>query len=294
MTRGERRQFWTGFAFVSPWVVGFLVFGLYPITMAAYYSFCNYNVLQDAQFVGLINYQEMLADDVLWKALYNTMFYAVFSVPLGLIVALMFAVLLNKPIFGQSIFRVMFYVPSIVPLVAIAMIWLWVFNGDVGLLNYVLSLVGIDGPNWLADPMWTKPTLILSAVWTVGGAMVLFLAGLQDVPRSLYESAELDGAGPGRQFWHITVPMVSPVIYFNMVMGIIYSIQEFVKPYVMLPDGGPDRSALFFAVYLYQTAFRDLRMGYASAMAMLMFVLIVLLTWAATKLVQKRIYYGGA
>jgi multiple sugar transport system permease protein len=203
-------------------------------------------------------------------------------------------VLLNRPIFGRSVFRMMFYVPSIVPLVAIAMIWIWIFNGDVGLLNYVLSLAGIDGPNWLADPAWTKPTLILSAVWTVGGAMVLFLAGLQDVPRSLYESAELDGAGSARQFWHITVPMVSPVIYFNMVMGIIYSIQEFVKPYVMVPDGGPDRSALFFAVYLYQSAFRDLRMGYASAMAMLMFVLIMLLTWAATKLIQKRIYYEGA
>lgn len=293
MTRAGRKRLLTGLLFISPWIVGFVCFGIYPIVMALYYSFCDYDVMRDAVWVGPLNYQDMVTDDVFWKAIWNTLIYAGFSVPLGLMLALVLAVLLNQPIAGRSFFRTFFYIPSIVPLVAVAMVWMWVFNGESGLMNYFLSLIGVTGPQWLADAAWTKPTLILSSVWQVGGAMVLFLAGLQDVPRSLYESAEIDGAGPGRQFWNITIPMVSPVLYFNLIIGIIGSLQEFVKPFVMLPNGGENRSALLLAVYIYQNAFEFNNMGYACAMAVVMFFLVLLLTWLATRAMGRHVYYAG-
>ncbi|MEM9418876.1 MAG: sugar ABC transporter permease [Planctomycetota bacterium] len=293
MTRNERRKLGMGMLFISPWLIGFAIFGIYPICMAVYYSFCDYDVLRSAVWVGPMNYTDMMTDDVFWKAIYNTMVYAVFSVPLGLMLALVIAVMLNRPIVGRSFFRTFFYIPSIVPLVAVAMVWMWLFNGDLGLMNYGLSLIGIEGPQWLADAAWTKPTLILSSVWQVGGAMVLFLAGLQDVPKSLYESADLDGASPVGQFWHISVPMVSPVIYFNLIIGIIGSIQEFVKPFVMLPNGGENRSALLFAVYIYENAFLYGNMGYACAMAIVLFFIIMFLTWLATRAMGRHVYYAG-
>ena len=293
MTRAGRKRLLTGLLFISPWIVGFACFGIYPIVMALYYSFCDYDVMRDAVWVGPLNYQDMVTDDVFWKAIWNTLIYAGFSVPLGLMLALVLAVLLNQPIAGRSFFRTFFYIPSIVPLVAVAMVWMWVFNGESGLMNYFLSLIGVTGPQWLADAAWTKPTLILSSVWQVGGAMVLFLAGLQDVPRSLYESAEIDGAGPGRQFWNITIPMVSPVLYFNLIIGIIGSLQEFVNPFVMLPNGGENRSALLLAVYIYQNAFEFNNMGYACAMAVVMFFLVLLLTWLATRAMGRHVYYAG-
>ena len=293
MTTAQRRQLGKGLLFISPWLIGFAVFGIYPIVMAVYYSFCDYDVLREPVWVGPLNYQDMWTDDLFWKSLKNTLIYAAFSVPLGLLLALTIAVMLNRPIPGRSFFRTFYYVPSIVPLVAVAMVWMWVFNGESGLMNYFLSLLGIEGPQWLGDEAWTKPTLILSSIWQIGGAMVLFLAGLQDVPRSLYESAEIDGAGPMRQFWNITVPMVSPVLYFNLIMGIIGSVQEFVKPFVMLPDGGENRSALLFAVYIYQNAFDYSNMGYACAMAVVLFFIVLLLTWLATRAMGRHVYYAG-
>lgn len=293
MTRYERKRLGLGLLFISPWVVGFLVFGLYPIAMALYYSLTDYDVLREPVWVGALNYRDMLTDDVFWKALWNTLVYAGVSVPLTLTLSLMAAVLLNRPITGRSVFRTCFYIPAIVPLVAVGMVWIWMFNGDLGLVNYALGLVGIDGPQWTSDRNWTKPMLILSSAWQIGGSMVLFLAGLQDVPRSLYESADLDGARPRHQFWHITVPMVSPILYFNLIIGIITGIQEFVKPFVMLEDGGPDRSALLFAVYIYQNAFTYNNMGYACAMAVVLFLLILVLTWLANRVVSSRVYYAG-
>jgi len=293
VTTAQRRQLGKGLLFISPWLIGFAVFGIYPIVMAVYYSFCDYDVLREPVWVGPLNYQDMWTDDLFWKSLKNTLIYAAFSVPLGLLLALTIAVMLNRPIAGRSFFRTFYYVPSIVPLVAVAMVWMWVFNGESGLMNYFLSLLGIEGPQWLGDEAWTKPTLILSSIWQIGGAMVLFLAGLQDVPRSLYESAEIDGAGPMRQFWNITVPMVSPVLYFNLIMGIIGSVQEFVKPFVMLPDGGENRSALLFAVYIYQNAFDYSNMGYACAMAVVLFFIVLLLTWLATRAMGRHVYYAG-
>lgn len=304
LNRKTRRDTRTALLFISPWLIGLVAFTLYPLAASLYYSFTDFDVLSRPVWIGGGNYADMVGDDVFWQSLYNTLFYAAFAIPLGLVLSFLVAVLLNQSAKGRSVFRTIFFLPSIVPLVAVAMIWMWVFNGQNGLLNYALAplLDGINAvlgtdlqpPNWLVDPMLTKPTLILAGLWQVGGTVVIFLASLQDVPKSLYESAELDGANAAHRVWHITIPMISPVIYFNLIIGIINALQVFVTPYILMPDGGTDRSALMYTVYLYDNAFRFNQMGYASAMAWVMFILIIALTYAATKLSRKHIYYAGA
>ncbi len=203
--RARRRQWSLGLAFVSPWLVGFAVFGLYPLVMAVYYSFTNYDVLRSPVWVGGLNYRDMLGDEVFWQSLRNTLLYASAAVPLSLTLSLLVAVLLNRPVFGRGLLRTCVYLPTIMPLVALSMVWLWLFNGDIGLVNHVMRSLGIEGPQWIGDPAWSKPVLVLASVWQIGGSMVLFLAGLQEVPRSLYEAAEIDGAGRLRQFFR-TIP----------------------------------------------------------------------------------------
>jgi len=293
MTRAQKRNLGVGLAFISPWLIGFLAFTLYPVLASLYYSFCDYDVLTTPIWVGGLNYEDMIADGVFWKSLYNTLYYTAFSVPLGLILSLLIAILLNQAVAGRGVFRTLFFLPSIVPLVAVAMIWLWVFNGSFGLLNHGLSLVGLHGPNWLNDGHWVKPSLILAGLWQTGGTIVIFLASLQDVPRSLYESADLDGAPPWRKLLHITIPLISPVIYFNLIIGIINALQMFVIPFVMFKTGGPDRSGLFFAVYLYQNAFNYNQMGYACAMAWVLFLVILATTALVTFFGKRHIYYAG-
>ncbi len=293
MTKAERQNLLKGLGFISPWIIGFAVFGLYPLGTSLYYSFCDYDILNRPVWVGTLNYQDMVVDSVFWKSLYNTFYFAIFSIPLGLILAMLIAVMLNQEVRGRSVFRTAYYLPSIVPLVGVSMIWLWLFNGDFGLVNYALSKVGLTGPGWLTDEAWVKPTLVMSGVWQVGGTIVIFLAALQDVPRAMYESAQIDGASAPVRLLHITVPMISPAIYFNLVIGIIGALQEFVRPFVMLNGSGPNRSALFYAVNLYQNAFSYLNMGYACAMAWVLFVIIVLLTWGVTAASRKHVYYGG-
>ncbi len=293
MTKGERQKLKTGLMFVSPWIIGLLVFTLFPVGASLYYSFCDYDILTEPLWIGTLNYQEMFTDELFWKTLYNTLYFAVISIPLGLIFSLLIAVLLNQAVKYKSLFRLIYYLPSLVPMVAGAMIWLWVYNGKYGLLNYGLNLIGIDGPLWLTNASWTKPALIFMGLWGIGNTMVIYLAALQDVPIHLYESAEIDGAGFWVKLRHITIPLISPVIYFNMVMGIIGSLQIFAVPYIMMRNGGPDKSALFYAVYLFENAFRYNRMGYACAMAWILFILIVILTWFATKATRKHIHYGA-
>lgn len=295
MTRQQRHGLLIGLAFVSPWVIGFLVLMLFPLCASLYWSFCDYDVLSSPVWVGTLNYRDMVTDDVFWRSLWNTLAYAAFALPLGLVVSLMIAVLLHQKIMARPMFRTIFYLPSIVPQVAVAMIWLWLFNGKLGLINQGLMAIGIQGPNWLSDAAWTKPTLVFMSLWQVGGSVVIYLAALQDVPAHLYEAADLDGAGPWGKLWNVTVPMISPVIYFNIVMGIIGSLQVFAGPYIIFgADGGPGQSALFYAVYLFQNAFRYLNMGYACAMAWVLFVMIVVLTWLATKLTRRHVHYAGA
>ncbi|MDP6524669.1 MAG: sugar ABC transporter permease [Kiritimatiellia bacterium] len=294
MTRGERQKLFLGLAFISPWIVGFLMFTLYPVVASMFYSFCDYDVLTRPVWIGTLNYSDMFTDSVFWKSLYNTLFFAVIALPLGLITSLLVAVLLNQPVKGRSLFRAIFFLPSLIPVVATSMIWLWILNGNFGLLNHGLKCLGINHPpQWLADPSWTKPSLILMSVWGVGNSIVIYLAALQDVPRSLYESADLDGATAWKKLRYITLPMISPVIYFNLIMGIIGSLQVFAQAYIMLGGGGPNRSALFYAVYLYQNAFEYRQMGYACAMAWVLFLVILFLTWVATKSTRRLIYYAG-
>ena len=293
MTKREWRELATGLAFISPWIVGFLFFVLYPVGSSIYYSFCDYDVLTKPVWIGTLNYRDMFTDEVFWKALKNTIYFAAISLPLGLVIALLVAVLLNQKVQMRPAFRTIYFLPSLVPAVASAMIWLWILNGRFGLLNYALHFFGIEGPNWLTDEHWTKPAIILMSLWGVGGSMVIYLAALQDVPRELYESAEIDGASAWTKFRHITVPMISPVIYFNLIMGIIGSLQVFAQPFIMFGGGGTNRSALFYAVYLYQNAFDYNQMGYACAMAWFLFLIILALTWLATKTTRKHIYYAG-
>jgi multiple sugar transport system permease protein len=215
---------------------------------------------------------------------------------MSLVLSLGIAILLNQPIRMRSSLRTIFFLPSLVPLVALAILWQWIFNGQYGVLNYflekIMSPVGLHPPNWMGDPLWTKPALIMTGLWGIGGGMIIYLAALQEVPAHLYEAAEIDGASVMSKFWHVTLPMISPVIYFNLVMGIIGTLQVFAVPFVMF-GRGPASSTYFFAMYIYDNAFRYLKMGYASALAWIMFLMIFLLTLLATRLSRRHIYYGA-
>ena len=304
MKRRELRDLARGLAFTSPWIIGVSVFTLYPVLASLFYSFCDYSVLQRPVFIGLENYQRLIVDDVFWLSLTNTLIYAAFSVPLGALTSLSLALLLNQPVRGRAFFRTLFYLPSVVPVVASSMLWLWIFNGQYGLLNWVLRPVcawfGALPPAWLADPAWAKPALILMSLWGVGNSMVIYLAGLQDVPKELYDAAEIDGAGAWQRFWHVTLPSISPVIYFNLIMAGIGALQVFTQVFVIAAgtganplEGSPARSILFYSIYLFSTAFNDLRMGYASALAWVLFVIVAFLSWLGTKLGASRVHYSA-
>ncbi len=295
MTRKKKENLRNGLLFVSPWLLGIMIFLVYPIIASLYYSFCEYSVLTPAQYIGWGNYQDLFSDEVFWKSLWNTFIYAAVALPLGSVMAILLALLLNMDIKAKSIFRTIYFLPSLLPIIAVAILWQWIFNGQFGLLNYLLSFIGIHGPNWLSDPKWSKSALIIMSLWGAGNTMIIYLAGLQEVPQELYEAAELDGAIGLRKVWHVTLPMISPVIYFNVIMGIIGSLQVFAAPYVLGngAGGAPARSLLFYTMYLYDNAFRYLRMGYASAMAWILFVIILLLTLTATWISKRFIYYAG-
>jgi multiple sugar transport system permease protein len=282
---------WAGLAFVSPWLIGLGLFLLFPIIASLYYSFCEYSVLDRARPIGLTNYADLLQDKLFWKSLLNTLFYAVLSVPLGLVLALALALLLNSGVRGLTVYRTVFFLPALIPMVALAVLWLWIFNGEYGVLNVFLSKLGIPAPGWLTDPAWSKPALVFLSMWGMGHAMVIFLAGLQDVPVHLYEAADLDGAAWWHKIRHVTLPMLSPILLFNGIMGIIGSLQFFAVPYIMTPDGQPARSAYFYAMYLYDNAFLYLKMGYASAMAWILFLLILTLTLLSLRLAGRYVHY---
>lgn len=286
VSRRLGRPEWIGLAFASPWLLGLTVFGLYPILASLYFSLCRYNIVRPPRFVGWENYQMLFFEDPLfWKSLWNTIYLTGLGLPLQLGAAVLAAMLLNAKVRGQSLFRTLFYLPSVVPAVATGLLWVWILNPEYGLMNAALAWFGIRGPGWMADPAWSKPALILVGIWGIGNTMIIFLAGLQQVPVSLYEAAIVDGANAVRRFWHVTIPMISPVIFFNLVMGIIGSFQYFTHVYVMTSGlqgggqalGGPESSTMVYPLYLYQNAFLFFRMGYASAMAWIMFLLVALI-----------------
>ena len=282
-----------GILFALPWIIGFCLFTALPLLSSLYYSLTSFSILKSPKWIGLDNYTELATDQVFRGALGNTLLFTVASVPLATAAAILLAMLLNTKTKGLAFYRTIFYIPSLVPTIALAVLWLWVFNGEYGLLNEGLKHLGIASPPWLTDPAWTKSTMIIISVWGCGHAMVIYLAGLQDVPQSLFEAAELDGAGLIAKTRHVTIPMISPVILFNVTMGMIGGLQQFALPYVMFPGGQPARSAYFAAMYLYDNAFLYQRMGYASAMGWIMFVITVLLTLAAFRFSRGRVHYEG-
>ncbi|MET0791851.1 MAG: sugar ABC transporter permease [Polyangiaceae bacterium] len=281
-----------GLLFCAPWLIGLTVFLIYPLCAAFYYSLCDYSVLLPPVFIGFDNYVDLVHDPLFWKSLYNTAYYALGSVVLGLFVSLSLALLLNSKVKGLGLYRTLFFLPSLMPVVACSLLWVWMYNGQSGIINTALRAVGIIGPAWLGDPAWAKPAIVIMAVWGAGNAMVVYLAGLQDVPTSLYEAALIDGAGFFQRLIHVTLPMISPVIYFNVVLSIIAGFQAFTQAFVMTGStGAPERSTLFYVLNLYNVGFQDLRMGYASAMAWVLFVIILGLTFGATRLSKRWVSY---
>ena len=275
LSRRERRSLLIGLAFVSPWLLGFLLFTAYPVIASLAFSFTDYNVVSAPRFVGWRNYLELFRDPLFSTSLANTIYLAAIGIPVSLVASLAIAMLLNGKVRFQGLYRTVYFLPSVVPAVAVALLWRWFLNPDFGPVNQALEAVGIPGPGWLADPAWSKPALVLASLWGVGGSMVIYLAGLQNVPVELYEAADLDGANRWQRVRYVTLPMLSPVILFNLIMGVITSFQAFTNIYVMT-GGGPGNSTLVYALYLYKNAFQFFKMGYASAMAWVLLMITAL------------------
>ncbi len=297
MTPRERRNLRNGLIFIAPWIIGFLIFVAYPLVASFFYSLCDYSVLRPPVYIGGLNYQEMAQDPVFWKSLGNTVYFTVLFLPLSTLVAIALALLLNTGVRGMAIYRTIFFLPSLTPLVALGILWMWMLNGEYGVINHVLNTLlkplGVQAPAWLQSITWSKPAIVLMSLWGVGHAMVIYLAALQDIPVQLYEAAELDGARAWSKIRHITLPLLSPAIFFNVTMGIITAMQVFALPYVISSgEGGPARSTMFYSMYLYHTAFRYLRMGYACAMAWFLFIVIITLTLIFHRISRRHLHYG--
>jgi multiple sugar transport system permease protein len=293
MNSMERSEAITGYLFASPWIIGLALFTIYPIIAAIMYSFMDYNILQEPSWIGVKNYVDMVHDDLFWKSLGNTFYYVIFSVPLSMIIGLAIALLLNMDIKGMAIYRTLYYMPSIVPLVAGSILWSWIFNPNFGILTNLVESLGLESPAWLADPAWAKPSLILMSLWGAGGGMIIYLAGLKNIPDVYYEAADLDGAGSWTKFVHITLPMLSPTLFFQLIMGVIGSFQVFTQAFIMT-NGGPNDATLFYVLYLYQNAFQFWKMGYASALAWVLFAIIMFFTWLNFKLSNYWVFYEQA
>jgi ABC-type sugar transport system permease subunit/ABC-type glycerol-3-phosphate transport system substrate-binding protein len=279
-----------GLLFVSPWILGLSVFVLYPITSSIVLSFCDYSVLTEARFVGFLNYRDLLGDHLFWTALKNTAHYAAFALPLGLLTAFFWALMLSSSVRGAGVYRTLVFLPSLTPLVASAMVWLWILNAKFGVLNHVLSFVTfglVHHVPWLKEARYAMPSLIFMSLWSVGHTVVIMLAAMQEVPTALYEAADIDGANLWHKVRYITVPAIAPVLYFNTILGIIGVVQVFATPYIMT-SGGPARSTYFYAMYLYENAFVFLRMGYACAMAWILFLVVLGLTGLALRFARSE------
>lgn len=287
-----REEFW-GMVFISPWIVGFLCFTLGPMLTSLWLSLHKYDLVT-SKFVGVENYRRIFTtDELFWKALSNTVTYAIFSVPLGILGSLALALLMNQKVRGMPLFRTCFYLPSLVPAVASALIWQWVFNTDNGILNQGLQFMGLPNVQWLQDENYTMPAFILMSLWGIGGQrMIIFLAGLQGISEGYYEAARIDGAGMLSQFRHITLPLLSPVMFFNLVLGVIGSFQVFTSAYIMT-GGGPNNASLFYALYLFRNAFEYFKLGKASALAWILFAILLGLTAIQFRGAKRWVHYEG-
>jgi multiple sugar transport system permease protein len=295
VTKRKIRGIRLGLLFISPWIIGFCVFYLYPFLATLYYSFTRFTGFGNPVLIGLANYDGLLHDATFRTALFNTFYYTVFEVPLSTAAALGLAMLLNMNVRGQAIYRTLFYIPSVVPVVASSLIFVWIFSPQVGLVNSLLSDVHIPGPGWFFSIAWSKPTFILLGLWAMGQPMVIYLAALQAVPKEMYEVAALEGAGPIQRLRKVTIPMISPVILLNMILALVTSIQYFTQAQVIEnPPGGPGTSTMFYVSYYYQQTFLDLHLGYGSAMAYLLFILVLLITVVLLKTSSRWVYYENA
>ncbi len=297
MKKTERRDNINGFLFALPWIVGFVCFSLIPLLTSLYYSFTSFNPVKAPEWVGLENYQYLLKDPLVLKSLKNTLFMAFVSTPINLFIAMLLASLLNSKYKGRGIVRTLFFMPSIIPMIAATMVWIWMFDPTYGYINRVLGVIGIHGPAWLVNPAYTKWALVLMGTWCTGTTMLICLAALQNVPRSYYESAEIDGANAVSKFFRITLPTVAPVLVYQGILNIINSFQYFTQVYVIInassgggtsnAGGGPANSILMYPLYLFNTAFSYMKMGRASAMAWFLFVIVSVLTFVMTKVTKK-------
>lgn len=285
----------TGLLWTAPWWLGFLLLLVGPMLLSLYISLCDYSLLQPPVFVGAANYRQLAGDPVFWQTIRNTIVFAALAVPLSTIVAILLAVLLNQPARGQALFRACVFVPTIVPLVAVGLVWMWMLNPEYGPVNAALAALGADDPpKWRDQRPWAMISLVLISVWMVGSPVVIYLAGLQDIPESLYEAARIDGASAPRRFWHVTLPSLSPVILFNVIVAIIAAWQVFALPYVMWQTRpGPERSTYFYTMYLFDNAFNYLKMGYASAMAWIQLLIVLALTGLVFWVSRRMVHYRG-
>lgn len=295
--RARRRNLFSALLFLSPWMIGFLVFTAWPMIYSAYLSLTDYDVINDPEFVGIENYVAMASDEKLLLALGNTAFFALLQVPMYVVVSLGLALLLDRAGRASGFFRTVFFLPKMTPPVAVGVLFLLLFNGSNGIVNAALGMVGIDGPSWTTDPNWVKPGLVLMSLWTVGASVIILLAALRNVPKELYESAQLDGAGFWRQATSVTLPMISPALFFIIVVNTIAALQTFDEAYTAFFGAGnstySNDAALFYVIYLFQQAFEFLNMGYASAMAWLLFLVIMIITAIQLVVSRRLVYYEG-
>lgn len=301
MTKREWRFTLYGLLFASPWIVGFLCFQLYPMLCAVWYSLTDYNIFGSPTFVGLKNFVDIANDTIVPLSIKNTAFMSFIGMPIGIVVALLVALLLNQKIKGMPFFRTIYYLPTVVPVVASAMLFMWILNSEYGLINVALKAIGLKGPAWLSDPAYTKWSLIMMDTWRCGQSIIVLLAALKAVPREFYEAASIDGAVGIKSFWRITLPCISPTLQFLFIMGLISSFQYFTQAYVFASvsgmdqsiGGGPGNSLMFYSLYLYKNAFVYMKMGYASAMAIVLFVLVMICSFVTLYITEKRVNYDN-
>lgn len=274
-------------------MIGFFVFVAGPMVASLGISFMHWEIVTPARWAGVAQYERLFNDSRFYLSLYNTAYYVFIGVPLHLMLALLAALGMNLNLRGIRFYRTVYFIPSITPVVASSLLWLWIFNPEFGLANSVLNSLGLPSLYWLQDPRLSKPAFIIMSFWTIGGQMVILLAGLKGIPPTFYEAAEIDGAGTWASFRHITLPMLSPAIFFNLILAIIGAFQVFTQSYI-ITGGGPENSTLFYVLYLYRMAFENFRMGYASAMAWVLFLIIVFFTYIQFRLSDRWVFYEGS
>lgn len=293
-----KREAAAGYLFVSPWIIGFILLTIGPMLASLYFSFTRYNIVDPPVFIGLDNYSKLFTDSLFWQSLKVTLYFAILVLPSGLVLGFILAILLNQKVPGVNIWRTIYFLPSVLSGVAVTLLWVLLFNPQLGAVNAILENIGIKGPGWFTDPDWALPSLAIMSLWGVGQNMIIYLAGLQGVPVDLYDAAKVDGADSWQRFRHVTLPMMSPVLFYNLVLGLIGTFNYFTQAYIASSAvsnevGGPVRSTLFYNLYLYQNAFRYNEMGYASAMAWVLFIIVIVLTGLVFRSSSLWVYYEG-